>query len=47
MGRGCACRVGRVAVAALSLLVLIASGVGWTQLHRLSGGLSRANVIGP
>jgi LCP family protein required for cell wall assembly len=47
MGRGFACRVGRVAVAALSLLVLIASGVGWTQLHRLSGGLSRANVIGP
>jgi LCP family protein required for cell wall assembly len=28
-------------------MVLIASGAGWAQLHRLSGGLSRANVIGP
>lgn len=39
--------VAYTAVGLVSLLVLTASGYGWTQLHRLTDGLATADVIEP
>ena len=37
----------RMIMAGLSALVLVLTGYGWIQVHQLTAGLSRANVIDP
>jgi LCP family protein required for cell wall assembly len=39
--------VARIAIAALSVLVLAVTGYCWSQVQALAAGLTRANVIGP
>ncbi|GAA5160483.1 LCP family protein [Amycolatopsis dongchuanensis] len=40
-------RAGLTVVALVSLLVFAATGVGWSQVHRLTAGLSTADVLDP